>query len=158
MAKASDFSKRLKAIHLGGVARDLTVRQVGVEKQQKRNKQEVTIFASDGSADNEAQTENVVYIWFKELPITRNMRVNETNLTAMIEALGEDFRAWIGAKVTLTPQEIFAFGKRQQTIVITKITPAPKQPAAQKPANAQQQKIDVGNIGEGVKIPSAQPA
>lgn len=129
MAKASDFSKRLKAKHLGGKARELTIGQVGVEKMQKRNKQEVTIFAVDGmEAANEVKVENVVYLWFRELGVTRNMRLNETNLDTLITARGDDFKNWLNCKVTLTPETIFAFGKQQETIVISKVTaPATKQ-------------------------------
>lgn len=133
MAKASDFSKRLKAKHLGGKARELTIGQVGVEKMQKRNKQEVTIFAVDGmEAANEVKVENVVYLWFRELGVTRNMRLNETNLDTLITARGDDFKNWLNCKVTLTPENIFAFGKQQETIVVSKVV-APA--TAKAPAN-----------------------
>jgi hypothetical protein len=128
MPKASDFSKRLKAAHLGGKPRELTIGQIGVEKMQKRNKQEVQIFAGEGmESPAELKTENVVYLWFRELGPTRSMRVNETNLDALITARGDDFKSWVNCKVTLTPERIFAFGKQQETIVISKVAaPATK--------------------------------
>lgn len=131
MAKASDFSKRLKAKHLGGKPRELTIGQVGVEKMQRRNKPDVTIFAVEGmEAATDVKVENVVYLWFRELGVTRNMRLNETNLDALITARGDDFKGWLNCKVTLTPEEIFAFGKKQETIVISKVTaPTTKAPA-----------------------------
>jgi hypothetical protein len=128
MAKPSDFSKRLKAKHLGGKPRELTIGQVGVEKMQKRNKSEVTIFAVEGmEAANELKVENVTYLWFRELGVTRSMRLNESNLDTMITARGDDFKLWLNCKITLTPESIFAFGKPQETIVISKVTaPATK--------------------------------
>jgi hypothetical protein len=133
MAKASDFSKRLKAKHLGGKPRELTIGQVGVEKMQRRNKPDVTIFAVEGmEAATDVKTENVVYLWFRELGVTRNMRLNETNLDVLITARGDDFKGWLNCKVTLTPEEIFAFGKKQDTIVISKVTAPATKPNVNK--------------------------
>lgn len=131
MPKASDFSKRLKASHLGGKPRELTIGQVGVEKMQKRNKQDIVIFAGEGmESPTEIKTEQVVYLWFRELGATRSMRVNESNLDILIKARGDDFKAWVNTKVVLTPEELFAFGKTQGTIVITDV----KAPATPKTA------------------------
>jgi hypothetical protein len=143
MAKASDFSKRLKAKHLGGKPRELTIGQVGVEKMQMRNKPAVTIFAVEGmDAANEVKTENVVYLWFRELGVTRNMRLNETNLDVLITARGDDFKGWLNCKVTLTPEEIFAFGKKQETIVISKVTAPATKPNVNKETGEVIEKVE----------------
>lgn len=122
MAKASDFSKRIKAKHLGGLPRELTIGQIGAEPMQKRNKSNVQILAGSGmQTPDQIKVENIVYLWFRELGATRNMRLNETNLDVLISARGEEFKEWVDCKVTLTPESIFAFGKQQETIVLSNV-------------------------------------
>lgn len=148
MPKPSETSKYIKARHFKGKNRELTISHVGMEKGQKKKDDEVLFLAGDGSENPLAQAEWVKVLYFKETGLQK-MRLNDTNLEVLTEKCGDDFKAWIGARVTFQPTEIFAFGKKQGSFLIAGVKPrdakAAKTEAGVKEVNPQTGEITVAD-------------
>lgn len=79
-------------------------------------------------------------ISFRE-PNTKGLVLNKTNAAIIAKFYGDEMDDWIGKKIALHVIEVESFGD-----VVKAIRVKTKQPAA----------VEVGNIGQGVKIPSKQ--
>lgn len=77
---------------------------------------------------------------FRE-PNTKGLVLNKTNAAIISKYYGEEMDDWIGKRIALHVIEVESFGDVVKAI---RIKTKPPQP------------VDVGNIGTGVQIPSAQ--
>ena len=86
------------------------------------------------------EKENKPVITFRE-PNTKALVCNKTNWAIIAKFYGDESDDWIGKKIALHVIEVESFGD-----VVKAIRVKTKQPVA----------VEVGNIGQGVKIPSKQ--
>ena len=120
-------SKYMKAEDFDeGETRILTIRNIEIEEL--------------GQDKNKKEQKPVIS--FRE-PNTKGLVLNKTNAAIISKFYGDEMDDWIGKRVALHVIEVESFGD-----VVKAIRVKTKQPQAPV--------VDVGNIGEGVKIPSAQ--